>query len=325
MQINPFVVAAPSFEPYKNQALEEYILESLSRAQIALYLWRNADTVVIGRNQSCFAECRVSALEADGGKLARRLSGGGAVFHDINNLNFTFVADRNDYDLARQLSVVCRAVQSFGVSAQLSGRNDIEAHGRKFSGNAFYTRGRRCLHHGTILIDADTQKLEKYLSASAKKLKSKGVASVRSRVINLNELCAGITAKTMADALVAAFESEYGAAQQQDICEKDYSVYVARFASEEWIYGAAPMSAVAQSRFSWGDFSLEAEIAHGEIEKAAVYSDCLDYQTVCEIERSLVGCFFSAERICGRLASLKNGENDCIIDDVADCIKNNVD
>ncbi len=175
-------------DPYANLALEEYLLTHIPDETVIPYLWQNQNTVVIGKNQNAWKECRFTDLEADQGHLARRLSGGGAVFHDLGNLNFTFLAHKEDYSVPKQLDVILEAVRSLGISAEKTGRNDVTADGRKFSGNAFYSNGVTEYHHGTLMVDVDKEKLSRYLNVSPKKLQSKGVDSVRSRVVNLREL-----------------------------------------------------------------------------------------------------------------------------------------
>ena len=131
-----------SFDPYLNLATEQYLMETVEEDACILFLWQNQNTVVIGKNQNAWKECRTDLLREEGGFLARRLSGGGAVFHDLGNLNFTFLMPQAEYDLDRQFSVIAEAVSMLGLHAERSGRNDVLAEGRKFSGNAFYKNGK---------------------------------------------------------------------------------------------------------------------------------------------------------------------------------------
>ena len=200
------------FDPYENLALEEALLHRVGKGELILYLWQNERTVVIGKNQNPWKECRTALLNEEGGHLARRLSGGGAVFHDLGNLNFTFLMSAEDYDLPRQLTVLEKACQSLGIPAQRSGRNDLLADGRKFSGNAFYSHGGKSYHHGTLMVDVDMEKVQRYLSPSKAKLAAKGVDSVRSRVVNLREFVPDLTIPQLADALIAALIEVYAVA-----------------------------------------------------------------------------------------------------------------
>ena len=200
-------------DPYENLALEEALLSRVGEGDLILYLWQNERTVVIGRNQNPWKECRTALLAEEGGRLARRLSGGGAVFHDLGNLNFTFLMAEADYDLPRQLTVLERACRSLGIPAQRSGRNDLLADGRKFSGNAFYKHNGRAYHHGTLMVDVDLEMVQRYLSPSKAKLAAKGVDSVRSRVVNLREFVPELTIEQLSDALTAALAEVYDAAR----------------------------------------------------------------------------------------------------------------
>ena len=181
------VTYSDSFDVYRNQAIEKTLFD-LSGDEVVFYLWQNENAVVIGKHQDALSECDYNAFIADGGKVARRISGGGAVYHDRGNLNFTFIAPVKYYDLIKQMKVVTDALKSFGIQASLSGRNDVEVSGRKISGNAFYFHEGKKLHHGTLLIDVDTEKIKKYLTPNAVKLSKKGVKSVESRVVNLTEM-----------------------------------------------------------------------------------------------------------------------------------------
>ena len=195
-------------EPYWNIAVEQWLVECADA--VTLYLWRNRRTAIIGQNQNPYSEVNVEALEADGGFLMRRKTGGGAVYHDEGNLNFSFVVPKALYDQQRQFGVIQRAVESFGLHTELSGRNDILAEGRKFSGNAF-SKGRvNDLHHGTLLISGDMSDLARYLKPKPAKLQKHGVQSVRSRVVNLAELNLDITPESIVPRLKKAFVEEYG-------------------------------------------------------------------------------------------------------------------
>ena len=290
------VCESRSTDPHYNLALEETLLTRADDAVI-LYLWQNQNTVVIGRNQNPWKECRTALLQQEGGHLARRLSGGGAVFHDLGNLNFTFLMPQGLYDLDRQLSVIQSAVRSFGIEAERSGRNDILARGRKFSGNAFYKNGRQAYHHGTILIDADMEKLSRYLNPSKAKLSAKGVDSVRSRVGNLRELNAGITIDAMKAALTEAFAEIYGGPVEKIECAPDEAL-AERYRSWEWNFGQKlPFSFEWEDRLDFGCVRIEATVENGIIRSARVYTDAMDWQLPRLLEKALTGSRLDAAEL----------------------------
>lgn len=243
-------------EPYRNLAVERYLLEHTPAGSVTLYLWQNKNTVVIGRNQNPWAECNMAQLRRDGGHLVRRLSGGGAVYHDSGNLNFTFLTDARTYNLARQLEVITGALKSLGINAVKSGRNDILVDGRKVSGNAFYTSGGKKYHHGTLLIDVKTDEMAKYLTVSPLKLQAKGVSSVKSRVLNLKEVCPSLTVPVLQKALVRSFAEIYGS-EPQHLSEADFDAaevarYEAEFKSDAFRLGTRlPFTWQAEARFEW--------------------------------------------------------------------------
>ncbi len=293
-------VTAPGAYPYRNLALEACLLEQVEPGECILYLWQNRRTVVVGRNQNCWQECRVEALEADGGFVVRRLSGGGAVFHDLGNLNFTFLVRQEDYDVGRQLDVILKAVQSFGIPAEKSGRNDLTAQGRKFSGNAFYRSGGHCYHHGTLLIQVNREELSKYLNVSAAKLQSKGVASVQSRVANLTEFCPGITLARMQKALIQAFGEVYGLEPSElppeRIPEDRLLEWENKFSSQEWIFGRTiPFTAEFSERFGWGDVVLRLQVKSGKVVQAAAFSDAMEERFISALPAALEGAEFSSK------------------------------
>lgn len=311
--------------PYENLALEELLMQEVAPGECILYLWQNRHTVVIGRNQNCRGECRIGELESDGGYLARRLSGGGAVFHDLGNLNFTFLTHTDNYDLDRQLGVILLGVQALGIAAARSGRNDITAEGRKFSGNAFYHSGNRSYHHGTIMVDADLDNLSRYLTVSPDKLAAKGVQSVRSRVVNLQELSPGVTVERMKSVLVASFGEVYTLDPTPFDHTRVNSVVLAErtehFASYNWRMGSEPdYTAAVAGRFPWGGVELRLKVSGGKIAAVTVYTDAMDADLSAILVGRLTGAVLSQSGIKEAL-SPRTGQSSELTAMVADTEK----
>ena len=304
-----------SYNPYFNLALEEMLFRNLPKDTIILYLWQNQNTVVIGKSQNAWKECRVSQLEADGGFLARRTSGGGAVYHDLGNLCYTFIAPEEHYDLERQLKVILDAVSSLGIPAHFTGRNDIcTEDGRKFSGNAFRHAAGKGLMHGTLLLDTDSTKMARYLQVSKAKMEAKGVNSVRSRVVNLIELNPEITANRMSDALIAAFCAEYVPSEpampvfvgMQESCQiletpefEAFPALVEHFGSWDFRLGETPnFQAELERKLPWGLVQLAFRTAGGVIQEARVWTDAMDADLGAYMEESLTGKMLDFPTLC---------------------------
>lgn len=298
-----------SFDPYLNLATEQYLMETVEEDACILFLWQNQNTVVIGKNQNAWKECRTALLQEEGGFLARRLSGGGAVFHDLGNLNFTFLMPQAEYDLDKQFSVIAEAVTLLGLQAERSGRNDVLIDGRKFSGNAFFKHDGKAYHHGTLLIDVDMGKLGRYLNPSKAKLQAKGVDSVRSRVVNLKELSPDITIASMKEAMAKVFAKVYDKPMTV-ITDKDFDheaieALRQRNAGWEWNYGQKlPFSAQWETRFPWGEVQITLSAENGLITGAKVYSDAMDWQLPGQLEALLLGARFEKDDICSRLQKI---------------------
>lgn len=295
--------------PYKNIAMEEYLLRNAAPETCTLYLWQNRHTIVIGRNQNCWKECKVAELEADGGFLARRLSGGGAVFHDMGNLNFTFLIPEEDYNVDRQLKVIVEACRLLGIKAEKTGRNDITVDGKKFSGNAFYKTEGKCYHHGTLMIQVDLENVSHYLNVSADKLKAKGVSSVKSRVTNLSEFYPGLTIELMTEKLIEAFQNVYGVEAEElktEALPKEILEERAEFFGDPaWKYGKhRPFSFEASKRFGWGDIDIRFQVKEGIIEHADVFSDAMDETFLLKVPETLEGCPFDSKDMEERLTAM---------------------
>jgi lipoate-protein ligase A len=307
-----FAVSVDETNPYKNIAREALLMEQVPDGAVILYLWQNRHTVVIGRSQNAWTECRFEELEKDGGFLARRLSGGGAVYHDLGNLNFTFLTTDALYDVDRQSEVILRAVRALGVDAVRTGRNDIETAGRKFSGNAFYHAAGKAYHHGTILVSASLAAAQKYLSVSKDKIESKGVESVKSRIINLTEINSAITIDAMRTSLVAAFDEVYGRKSEAwltDGASSRQAELEARFSSPDWKYGKNPPFAFsARRRFSWGGVEIRLDVQNNTIQDAAVFSDAMDEQFILALPAVFRGAEFRAEAVAKKLTARYGNE-----------------
>lgn len=291
-------------DPYRNLAAEELLLSEIRPDELLLYLWQNDNTIVIGRNQDAFQECSVDSFRAAGGHIARRLSGGGAVFHDLGNLNFTFLVNAPDYDLLRQMSVIRQAVGRFGISAEFTGRNDLVAGGRKFSGNAFYSNGKQRYHHGTILIAGDAARMKAFLTPSREKLASKGIQSVESRVINLRELNPAVTPDSMREALIRAVGEVYGVMPEEGkwsaLPREIWDEKTAEYGSDDWILGKkSRYNREFRMRIAEGDVTLRLFILNGRIAEAEVRTDCMDPDWASDIRRKLTGTNFRKSDLRG--------------------------
>lgn len=304
-------------------ALEEYLLGSIEQGKIILYLWQNENTVVIGSSQNPWKECSLPLMREDGVKLARRLSGGGAVYHDTGNLNFTFVAANDRYDTEKQLACILDAVNSFGLNAEFSGRNDLLCEGKKFSGNAYYFDENASYHHGTLLVDADLQKLSRYLTPSKLKIKSKGIDSVRSRVVNLHDVCGGITVNSMKNALVESFGKYYGAdlektAFDENCTNLSFDLLVEKYSSWAQSFGESPsFDVVHERKFSWGEVSVGLVLRDAVIISIEVFSDSLDTEFAKKLGDALRGVRYTKRDVEEVVYQMKwHGGNDEIYRDI---------
>ena len=305
------IIYTRSTDPHYNLALEELLFET--EQDFCLYLWQNKNTVVIGRNQNAWKECRIDELEAEGGRLARRSSGGGAVFHDLGNLNFTFIAPNEGYDVTRQLGVIIRAVQSLGIEASFTGRNDIvTSTGAKFSGNAFRKGKTASMHHGTLLVDVDMNKLSRYLVPSPAKLAAKGIDSVRSRVANLTEFRPSLTIGELKEAVASAFIKEYGQCEtlkEEELDGSKLAEKTALYSSWEWNKGSSPSFDLSLSnRFGWGELTLELSLQNGRITSLHPWSDAMDEQMIQALPGVLTGHRLDMEELAAAVSSLGTAE-----------------
>lgn len=264
-------------DPTLNLAIENYLFHSLEREARLLFLWRNSASVVIGRHQNPWVECDLRAMERDGVPLVRRQSGGGAVFHDLGNTNFTFLASSDLYDQDVHFTIVLNALARLGITAELSPRNDILVDGRKVSGNAFKRTKTRSFHHGTLLVAADLDRLTAYLSPRDEGLESRGIKSVRSRVANLSQTAqAELDHESVCSQLTAAFgayhESTVPVERLVGTTVREHPgvrPYLEQIASWEWRFGNTPDFARRLVGSLLGaEVVVEFDVRHAVIEEA---------------------------------------------------------
>lgn len=310
------VIRTGCTDPYANLAAEEYLTMTAEDGVMTLFLWQNARTVVIGKNQNPWSECDVEAIKRDGISLARRMSGGGAVYHDLGNLNFTFIAKDGLFDIERQTDVILLACRLLKINAAKTGRNDLTVQGRKFSGHAYFSSGGFNYHHGTIMMDVAGDDLSKYLSVPKAKLESKGVASVRSRVTNLREhvsepLKSADTPElieAMMDAMARAAEREYGCGAEYEQLPAVPQELLNKYASEEWRLGTKiPFTKAIEHRFEWGGVEVQLAMKGGIISDCRVYSDALETGVFEILEEIIKGCRYDAGEIRALGAKLPGG------------------
>jgi lipoate-protein ligase A len=281
--------------PWFNLATEDWIFRELDPHTHTLFLWRNDNTVVIGRHQNPWVECKVQKMEEDGVYLARRQSGGGAVFHDLGNTNFTFLSARDGYDQDANFQIIINALATFGIVAERSGRNDILANDRKISGSAFKHTKERSFHHGTLLINADLGRLSDYLNPHEKKLVSKGIKSVRSRVANLTEFDSSLHHEVVCSAITESFFEYYGTRCELELLDEttlrsipSLDAYYQQMADWDWRFGRTPdFSHHLETRFNWGGIDIHLDVHRGVIRQSKVYSDAMDPEMITRLQEIL--------------------------------------
>jgi lipoate---protein ligase len=310
------ILLSHSNDPHFNLAVEDCIFRSMPADQRVLFLWRNADTVVIGRSQNPWKECNINKMEQDKIHLARRQSGGGAVFHDLGNTNFTFMAGKPEYNKEVSTEIVLQGLKKLGIEGYANGRNDLVVgegeEMRKFSGSAYKETKDRGFHHGTLLLHADLSRLANYLNPDLKKLQSKGITSVRSRVSNLNSLYQTIDHQLVCDAIVEAF-CEYFV--EVPVIEEispealpDLPGFVEKFAQQQswdWNFGKSPQfTHTLDERFKWGGVEIHLDLSNAQITAAQTFTDSLFPDPIELLAEKIVGVTYRPDAIAACIDSV---------------------
>ena len=262
-----------STDPRYNLALEEYVFKHLKFEEDFIMLWQNEPSVIVGKNQNTVEEINVDYVEQHGIHVVRRSTGGGAVYHDLGNLNYTFItkADGTGIDFRKFTQPVIRVLNSLGVPAEFNSRNDIAIRGKKFSGNAQRVYKNRVLHHGTIMFNSKLEDVHNVLKVKAEKFKSKSVKSVRSRVTNISDyLPEPITIDEFKKLLLERLFLEQDSPKREYVLTEEDQAEIRKmmeekYANWEWNYGYSPKFNYEKTdRFDGGNASSALECREGD-------------------------------------------------------------
>ncbi|WP_404450394.1 lipoate--protein ligase [Sutcliffiella horikoshii] len=299
-------------DPRINLAIEEYALKNLDIEDTYLLFYINEPSIIIGKNQNSVEEINTKYVEDNGIHVVRRLSGGGAVYHDHGNLNFSFITKDDGesfHNFKKFTAPVVEALKSLGVEAEMSGRNDILAEGRKISGNAqFSTRG-RMFSHGTLLFNSEIEHVVSALNVKKDKIESKGIKSIRSRVANIKEfLTEDITIEQFRQLLLEAiFKSKD--VPKYELTEEDWKniheLSKERYQNWDWNYGKSPKFNLQHShRFPVGQIDVRLDVTKGKIENCKIYGDFFGVGDVTEVENLLAGVKYEKAEIAQALEEI---------------------
>jgi len=296
-----FVDNQNNFDPRINLAIEEHLLRTLDTEDDILLFYINQPSIIIGRNQNTLEEINHEYVENNGVHVVRRLSGGGAVYHDFGNLNFSFISNysRDNFKNFKKFTgPVIEVLRSMGVPAELSGRNDILVEGRKISGNAQYTTSRRMYSHGTLLLDTNLEHLVASLNVKMSKIESKGIKSVRSRVANISEyLNEKMDTVTFRKRLLEGIFNGSSTIPEYKLSDEDWKairkLFDERYSTWEWNYGHSPDFNVKKvERFPFGEVEARIDVHKGIIQALKIYGDFQGEGDIQDIENALVGVRF---------------------------------
>jgi lipoate---protein ligase len=300
-------------DPQINLALEEYCLRNLTPQNDYLLLYINDPAVILGRSQNAFQEIDFAFVRRKGIHVVRRISGGGAVYHDHGNLNYSFITKyqkANILNFRKFTAPVVRTLQGLGIPAELSERNDIVAFGKKFSGNAQYCSQKSMISHGTLLFDAQIENLARALNVNNETIESNGVKSVRSRVGNISEHLEGsIDMDTFKSCLLASILESYGGMRAKKLTDKDWEdihrLSEEKYRTWHWNYGKSPECRISRTaRFDVGRIDVRLRIKEGIIRELEIFGDFCRSGDMKGLETALTGRRYDVDVITSVLCDI---------------------
>ena len=301
-------------DPAFNLAVEEYVFNCLPKDRMYVMLWQNRNAIIIGKHQNTHAQINEPFVREHGIRVVRRLSGGGAVYHDMGNLNFTIIADaenESSLDFGRFCAIVIRALERAGVKAERNGRNDMTIDGKKFSGNAQYMRQGRVMHHGTILFDSDPQVLSQALQVDEEKIRAKGVQSVRSRVTNVRPHLPRDMTLPQFRALLLQTILEETPGDAYTLTDADLAAIETlrreRYDTWQWNYGLSPACTLLKKQRIEGCGTVEAylTVAQGVIRDVQFRGDFFSAAAPEGLAQKLIGCRLEQQALADALAGIR--------------------
>jgi len=300
-------------DPQINLAFEEYVFNQLDKNESYFLLWQNDNAVIVGKHQNTIEEINQEYINENDIKVVRRLSGGGAVYHDLGNLNFTFIVDDNGkepFDFKTFTQPLVGALQSLGVNAEFNSRNDIAIEGKKVSGNSQYSKRGRILHHGTILFNSKLSTMQGALKVKKNKIKSKGVKSVKSRVTNIADyLDDDYTLADFKEVLLAfMFKDEN--LQKMELMDEDIlaieKLKAEKYGTWDWNYGKSPVYNLRKERkCDFGLITILLQVVKGEIKELHFYGDYFGNGNIHEVEVLLIGIKPNEEALSSALEGIE--------------------
>ncbi|WP_064612046.1 lipoate--protein ligase [Streptobacillus moniliformis] len=296
-----------------NIALEEYAFKKLLNEDMIFLLWINKPSIIVGRHQNTIEEINKEYVRDNNIEVVRRISGGGAVYHDYNNLNYTIISKEDEnraFDFKSFSIPVIKTLESLDVKAEFTGRNDLEIDGKKICGNAQAYINGRIMHHGCLLFDVDLSVLSKALKVSKDKIESKGVKSVRARVTNIvDELPNKITVEEFKDLLLDYMKKEYPEMTEYVFSEEEIAeinkAKEEKFGNWDWNYGKSPEYNLTRSmKFEKGKIEVFVNVIDSKIENIKIYGDFFGIEDVSAVEDVLRGAKYEQKEVLERLNSI---------------------
>ncbi|WP_434337191.1 lipoate--protein ligase [Mesomycoplasma conjunctivae] len=302
--------------PFITLVLEEMLLKDETINEDILYFYQHDNAIIIGKNQNIYQEVKLEVVEAEKIQVYRRLSGGGAVYHDLGNINFSFITDKDQHSYAKFLNPIIEFFNSLGLQAEYKGRNDILVNGAKVSGNAQIIYKNKIVHHGTILFNANLAKLSEVLIPNKLKIESKGIKSIRQRVTNiLAELNNGMTDGEFIKKLIEFFENKYHTSARDVVDaylnspEKNttFQQLSKLRGSSEWIFGTNPAFSYENiAKTSGGILKVLANVDKNIIKNIKFEGDFLSQREVEDIEKLLTNVAYDKKEIRSIFSQITN-------------------